>query len=519
MITEKLTTEEWALYEIIRNPVWFGEFVHSMDEKGGGWQYTDYQKLVLLDFSEQVSFRAGRAVGKTVTMITKIAWHAVNKFYDSTLFTVPNRAHLDPVFMGIQKWFRTNTFLQYWIGRFSVNSQQFIIKFVNNFTWICRIAGTSGTGVNVVGLHLPIIMVDESGYYPWGTWLELQQVINDWEPGHQVMVAGVPDGRRERSVCFMCDTAESFSKHAVSAYQNPRFTKESEQRALEQFGGRESPDFIQQVLGEHGSPTFTLFDRQFMSMNDYDCPVIRIRIQNLQQDPQILDRLVYRLPLMPKFADKTVFGIDLGYNEPTAIMIFYKRDSQWYVLCRIELYQVSYDLQENFFVKLESHYDPDYIGLDVGAGGQGKAIYHNLINRDEYKSRKYMDKILPVEFGGTVVVGYDADGKELKERVKHFAATRLAQLVNAGGIVFATRDDDLISELERVTYTTTVTGQVVYKVMTEAGSDRGFDHNFSALLTFSMVLFEKIDPNDLHPKAPKLFNSRWLIHGSRNNRK
>jgi len=512
MIVEKLTEEDLALYEVIRNPVWCGEFLEELDseEEEFSYEYTLYQKEMLLDFSTQVSIIAGRAVGKTVSLITKIVWYALNNYFDTILFTVPNRSHLDPVFLGLQRKFRYSKFLKYWIGRNSVNSQAFIIKFLNNFMLMCRIAGTSGTGVNVVGLHVPVILLDESAYYPWGTWLELTQVMNDWQEGHQLVVSGVPDGRREKSVLYQCDVGKSYSKHRVSAYKNPRFTGETEQRALEKFGGKDSQDFLRQVLGEHGTPTYALFDRANMRIEDYFSPVVKVYGAQVKTDPSKLTRIIMNMPTPPRYADMAVAGIDLGYTEPTAIVVLYRRESVWYQLFRLELHQITYDLQEKFISDLDEKYGFNYIGFDAGAGGQGKSLHHNLVNKEEYSTREFPERLLPVEFGGTVVVGFDDEGEELKERVKPFSAAQFQQMVNSFEFAFSSRDMDLIVELERITYHKTPAGNVVYKSMTPGGSDRGADHNFSALLTFAMVVFEKLGQTIRRNEQVKLIRSRWL---------
>lgn len=446
----------------------------------------------------------------TEALVTKIMWHAINGWHDSVLFTVPNRSHLDPVFLGLQKRFRANKFLQWWVDRYSVNSQQFLIKFLNNFTLTCRIAGTSGTGVNVVGLHVPIIMLDESAYYPWGTWLELQPVINDWVPGYQIIVSGVPDGRREKSVCYHCDTNPAFNTHHVSAYQNPRFTKEAEERAIVQYGGRDSEEFKRQVLGEHGTPTYAVFDRELLRLEDYDVPVIRLYGAQLKKDSQLPYRVIINLPAIPRYAETVILGIDLGYTQPTAINALYRLDGHWYFLFRLELHQVSYDTQEKIINRLDTKYNPAYIGMDVGAGGQGKSLYHNFVNKDTYKIKDFAERMVAVEFGGTVVVGKDEEGEDLKERVKQFSVSKLQQMTNNHEICFSTRDGDLITELERITYHRTTSGNVIYKALTPGGSDRGDDHNFAALLCFVMVLFEKYDLQSLRTKRAKLFRSRWI---------
>jgi len=582
----------------------------------------------------------------TRALVEKLSWHAVNGFFDAFLFTVPNRSHLDPVFLGLQKKFRVNPLLQFWVGRYSVNSQQFLMKFLNNVTLTCRIAGTSGTGVNVVGLHVPVIVLDEclpstaminsqrgfrmirtlrkgdkvlswnghevvedvvthcwkkdknqreldirsgdirirvgenhklfdgttykaasefsvgdliytfnrlrnelipikidfhkefkrvgcylydlevennhnffvngiltknSAYYPWPTWVELQQVMNDWEPGHQIIVSGVPDGRREKSVLYQCSTSESFSKHQVSAYQNPRFTKEAEDRAIEQFGGKDSQDFIRQILGGHGTPTFALFDRENMRVEDYYYPTTKIWGMNLRKDAHVLNQLILNLPSPPRSAKSLILGVDLGYTEPSMLIGLYQKEDLWYILFRVELARIEYNIQEKFIDELHHKYNFDYIGLDVGAGGQGKAVYNSFINRDEFKSRNYSKIILPVEFGGTTVVGLDEEGKELKERIKPFSVTKLQELVNSYQLVFSKRDEDLLVELERIVYTRSpVSGQMVYKSITLGGSDRGADHSFAALLTFVMVLYERIEKSTDRGREP-LYRPRWLL--------
>ena len=86
-ITQKLTEEELALVEILRHPVWFAEFMRNYDlkETDDLWIYTDYQEEFIADFNHFVSIVAGRAVGKTVAIVDKLIWLAVNNFWDETI--------------------------------------------------------------------------------------------------------------------------------------------------------------------------------------------------------------------------------------------------------------------------------------------------------------------------------------------------------------------------------------------------------------------------------------------------
>ena len=42
-----------------------------------------------------------------------------------------------------------------------INSGNYTITLINSAQLVCRIAGQSGTGANVIGLHTPIIIADE----------------------------------------------------------------------------------------------------------------------------------------------------------------------------------------------------------------------------------------------------------------------------------------------------------------------------------------------------------------------
>jgi len=223
---------------------------------------------------------------------------------------------------------------------------------------MCRIAGLSGTGGNVIGLHSPFFIVDESGYYPWGTWIELQPTLNTFTHGYRLMVSGVPTGLREKNVNYHCDQENSsYSKHKITAYQNPRFTESDKQKAIEDYGGEDSDDYIHLVLAEHGKPLFSLFDRSSMKIESD--PVYKLEISglNLQQN---MSEYIAKISTLPNISDKrikTMLGIDLGYTEPTAIFVIYF-DDKWRMRfhAKIRLDKVSYDIQEKIIDLLDTLY-------------------------------------------------------------------------------------------------------------------------------------------------------------------
>lgn len=327
-IVEKAHHEDLILYEILSHPVLCGEFINNIDKLDWEepFEFTDYQKEFICDFNPYVSLSCARAVGKTLSLVNIIIWILINNIFpgDYILYTVPNKVHLEPVFTGLIRMFRSNTILKQFIEpNKGINSSDYKITLKNTATLLCRIAGQSGTGANVIGLHTPFEIADETGYYPWGTWIELQPTLNTFTSGFRMVSSGVPTGLRENNVLYSTDQIDSnYTKHNISALENPRFSEEDEEKAAVQYGGRDSDDYIHLVLGEHGKPVFSLFDRALMELATY--PVYKLTLDGIKMQENIADYFT-KLSLFPALPDKSyncIFGIDLGYcySEDTEVL-------------------------------------------------------------------------------------------------------------------------------------------------------------------------------------------------------
>jgi hypothetical protein len=332
-LVEKVDAESLIPYEILKNPVLFIEFVRNIDKLPyeETFELTQYQKEIVCDFNSYVSLCTARATGKTVSLSSMITWMLVYNLFplDYITLLVPNKVHLEPVFTGLIRLFRSNSFLKHFIKPTGgINSSDYSIDLVNSSKLICRIAGQSGSGANVIGLHTPIVFLDEAGYFPWQTFLEAQPIINTWTPGFRVIVSGVPTGLRENNVLYHVDMENSsYTKHRVSSYQNPRVTPEDETRAIEQYGGRDSEDFLHLFLGQHGRPIFALFDRSTFEVGNN--PVYRLVLNGIELKDNMSD---YRqqLAIFPGLPEKeknkqVIFGIDTGYCYSSDTDVLTKR--------------------------------------------------------------------------------------------------------------------------------------------------------------------------------------------------
>lgn len=514
-VQPKLSDSEMALYEVLRHPVFFGEFMRELQsgydydnpEPEKDWVYEQYQEEMLCDFNPYVEFCTARSVGKTTVLEDIVSRHAVNKFFDSMMFTTPNQVHMDPPFLRLMALFRVHPFLKYFAHpRKSFNSQKYNIVFNNGFLFDGRIAGTTGGEQNVAGAHYPIVIVDEGGLYPWGTWIALQPCLNSWESNFQMIVAGVPIGMRELNVLWFTDMqTDQYTKHNATAHQNPRYTKQDEERNLDQFGGASAEDYKHMVLGEHGSPVFSLFDRTQMLIEDYRYPILTLSRAEHKDNINQMYLDLSSLPKFPEYAQKRVIGMDCGYTEPTVIIPMYFSSGRWRILFRLTLYQCKYPVQREVLSLLVRQLVPGLIGVDEGHGGLALIQELSEHNKDVHRL------IVPVNFASSIPVGYDDDGKEITVRAKQFGMQKLQQMTNAHEIAYSMYDEPLVGELERTTYTKAPSGAVTYKTLTPRGGEKGSDHNVSALLGFVTALYLKEEFGAYNkPSIRELFKPGWL---------
>ncbi len=501
MIIQRLTEEELALVEILEHPVWNAEFLRNLvDER---WVHTDYQKLILADCNPHVSFRAGRAVGKSETLIDKLVYYALNDFFPTPTLSIatPNRVHLEPLWRKLTRWLTSHPLLKHF--RESVNSQSFRIGLANGVTIDCRIAGIGDTGSSVIGLHTPVLVVDEAGFFPWNTWIELMPTVNTWERGSQVFVCGTPSGQRDKNVLYFSDMiSEQFSKHRVSARDNPRYTEADEQRNIEQYGGADNDDFQRLVLGEHSSPVELLFSKDTMSTLDFNMFTANIAGKDLEEDPLRIERMFAALP---KRTGQIAAGIDLGYTDPTIISLFEYTNDAWIHFARISLQHIEYPRQVKLIDRLDSLYNFTFLAIDEGHAGIAVA---QVFNSEEYKHKEYPTRLIPTNFASSSSVGIDLDGEDVRINIKQLAVEKLKWLFATKKLLIATRDDRLISELERVESSRTINGKLIFRVRSYGGLTSSEDHQFASMLCFAYGIYLREDVVK-EQRAQRLFTARW----------
>lgn len=354
------------------------------------------------------------------------------------------------------------------------------------------------------------VLVKNCGYFPYPAYQEMQPSLNTWTPGFREMVAGVPTGLRENNVLYMADMENSnFTKHRVPAERNPRITEEDKQRAVEQYGGEDSDDFIHYFKGQHGKPIFSLFDRSMFELSNY--PVYKLKLDGIDMRDNVAS-YVTKLAAFPGLADKSYqcfMGVDLGYTEPTAIVIFYlDHFKRIKIHGRIQLTKVSYPIQIKLLDMLDSKFGLSLIGIDKGSSGI--SVIQQLMEGDEFIYKNYGKRIIPIDFSSQIVLGIDSNGEEIKSKTKPFSVSVLQDYSNNHKIVYSTTDLELITELERMTYSKTPSGEIIYKTLTARGGKKGEDHFTSAMLCGSLAYYLHNEFIAQKQLRKRLFHPMWL---------
>lgn len=369
-----------------------------------------------------------------------------------------------------------------------------------------RIAGSNGEQ-NMVGLHLPRIVGDEAQLFPLPAYTQLMPAYNQWEPKRQQIWGGVPNGLRN-SVLYLLDMqTPKYKKYRIPAPNNVMgYSYENYLDDLRRYGGEADDKFQQLVLGKHGAAAYQVIPRESIHIETYPFYNQRYNSTHVnkgQHFSEVLER-----QSLPTGLERIMFAIDPGFADPTIIQII-GRDNKgtWRTYNRIRLTRIDFNEQQNIIHWLDDFYHPNQIVIDIGAGGNGASIMHNMMYGEQYKNRSYDKRFQGVQFKENVLAGYDDNGEELFQEAKAFAATELARIIQEGKLRFSEIDNEGLSQMERVAKKKSINGRDTFFVISEkgasgkggAGADED-DHIFASFICFTLAARSDV----INPYAKKL---------------
>jgi hypothetical protein len=401
------------------------------------------------------------------------------------VLTTANQNQLTPILDRLVQRVYGSTILKAFVSN-GLNRQKgtFDLRVGDNDIRIhTRVAGSRGEN-NMVGLHLPRAIIDETQIFPINSFKQLMPAINSWQNNTQIFAAGVPNSVQNSTLYYLDQRNKRFKKYRIPAPNNPYFTYQDYIQAMKDYGGEDSDLFQQLILGRHGRGSEVVISRDNIQIEPFDFYNYAFRSRDKLKGMEFVEKL-HR----PDFKDYSQFmaGIDTGFVDPTIIQIFGLKHDKWYLVARYLLQRIETPEQEHIINWLDDHYQFSKIMIDLGAGGQGPSIIQSLKSRDEYKHKHYDDRIFGVQFAEKILAGFTDSQKELMVDTKTIGADELVRRLHQKEIVLSELDSEALSQLERLAKQKSITGEVKYFILGESGKGVSQnDHIFASFICFAI---------------------------------
>ncbi len=435
-------------------------------------------------------------VHNSVVLEDKIVWEVINKditfpITPESVLVTPNQAQMTPLLNKIILRFTTSKFLRDFLKN-NVNKSDGTMKFMmqNNskpLIFNFRIAGSRGEN-NMVGLHIPRIRGDEMQLFPLNAFTQLGPTYNGWEPKRQQLYAGVPNGLRN-SVLYQLDHNPRYKRYHIPSHMNPYYSFEDDQNNIRTYLGEQSDLYQQLVLGRHGQAAYQVIPRETMHVESASkFPFYSYQYNSTHHNKGVRFEDHLQRPAI-KDVETTMIAIDPGFVDSAIIQVFSKdKFNVWRTNVRYRLKRIDFNEQQNIIHWIAQYYGSSVIAIDIGAGGNGSSIMHNLMYGDSYKGHKYDKRMVGIQFKENVLSGYDDEGEELFQEAKAFATVELARIIQEQRLIFSELDHEGMGELERVVKMKSTAGRDRYFVMNEKGAGAADeDHIYASYVVWAMA--------------------------------
>ena len=450
---EPLSYEEEALLDILTDPIDFPEFFWKDRDGVTPYRVYDYQYEYTLDLPNKIYANA-RSCGKTESIIRDASILPFTPG-EETLITAPQEVHLKPLMEKIIDRLNEVRLTRELFKRLT-RKPDYMLVFHTRAKIFGRIPGVNGT--NVHGMHVKNIKVDEAQDYLNDGWAELRECLN---PGKESRFAvyGVPNGIRNTFYNLTKD--KTWNHYIITAMHRMHWGEEERESRIRFYGSRRSPDYLRQILAEHGDPENPMFPHeQFTRCLDVgtkmadgrydkhkptitkDYVYLRILAENLNNMP--LAHFL-RFPESHKKYKSIWISIDWGHNiDPTEILVWSDevREGQQKIrlISRIHAERLT-DPEQVDLVNLIFAFYKNTIGVSSDATGRGGSLHQSL-----QLNKKLLRILDPLIMNEKVEIGEDLKTKEpIRRPTKDFAFECLQNLVMNNEIILP-YDDEIVTD-------------------------------------------------------------------------
>lgn len=454
----------------MEDPVRWCETFMVEPDSGDPYRYFDYQKPSLRSYGQDVIHQDGAEIGKTREIVGLLLWTGCTGMggrliNPSCLVGAPMQVFLDEIIgaieqqMGTSKGYRGKSMLApFWLEpkrtphtklRFNCpnpkhpdRSSVAMIDF--------RPAGHDGEAFR--GVHVnALALVDEAAKMKSKThWTEFYRAMM---PGCRLRAYSVPDGDRTTEFFRLCQQAVADLPVGSRGYRlfhwaktimpAPFWSPEREAQLTKLFGGKDTPGYKRNVLGEWGDAENPVIRWDVLLPNVVDLPEFRLvklaadgaagllyaNVQRIElvvtegrksgREHELADsaaelepflrgdddtrrRYLSDLiaPFLSHFDPRGVYyaGGDLGErNDPTEIVISEQVGEELRDVLRVQARGFPYHLQEELIFLLDRAFGHrPYWGIDLGSAGT--AVVKDLLSLDRYATAQFDGRLFGFHF-------------------------------------------------------------------------------------------------------------------------
>ncbi len=475
------------------NPARWGE-IFLVNRDGSPRRYRWYQRQDMECMSDRIIHLDGRAVGKTYNLTTLLLWFCHVNRGKSVLVAAPYRGQLDPIISETEFQLHHAPALSEAVakeksGRFKIKRTPHVdIVFKNGCTAHFRPAGTRGDAFR--SLHVDLILADEAAWLPEAAWTALMPCLN---PGGMMRVYSTPNGLRDRTYYQLTGPdarKKGWTIFRWPAWIAPDWSGKRRKDLLTFYGGDGTAGWRHEVAGEHGQPTYGAFSAALVmkAVSDIEgyrrTDLVGEDFTDCANEREARERLELLADLSGG-RGRCWVGVDTGYtSDPTEVIVLEEdEDEVLSLVMRIHAERLPYPLVSELIALVDTVFDPVGIGLD--RGGNGAAVEQELVSLDKFRDRCMLGKLVAYDFGGSIAVGEDANGMEIRKRCKEEMSRLIAKALSAGKLRIPRQDPEVEDQLCTQTYVRTERG-IVYS--------KGSDHVNDALRTALLRRAQEIDP-------------------------
>lgn len=350
------------------------------------------QRMMACDISRKKAHRTARKTGKSlfkeVSVLQRCVLYSGNGVREG-LFLVPGESHLKPWMERLRNRIDKTPLFKMMVDRFSVGDG--IITFRNGYKLYTRIAGTSNTGTNVIGLRVSDFWGDEMDYLPWAVWVEAKQSML---PDATIELSGVPRGIRDMNPFYtiIYDPTESkgWSIHAentgnVTSYISPLYASpEAKLELINMYGGTHTDGYLTQVLAIDSDSVSSSFP---VIPSKADLPYMMAEVTDDMLNTSADWGEYFFIPHLPPGVDAVALGIDPGYSpDPAVLGASYRLDGVWFDLFRVNMQRCTEPLQRRVIRWFMDKLPELATVMSIDSNGQGLGLFQEL--REEYPASR-----------------------------------------------------------------------------------------------------------------------------------